>query len=132
VLTKQLQDVVERKFISFLLKSVHGIVYDYRRRHARIREQEVLIDVACSGYDFDNVGCDIHECDVDWLALDNPRLSSALRRLSERQSVIIHMYVFEGYTELEIATQLNITQQSVNTTKRRALANLSRDIGGVE
>jgi RNA polymerase sigma factor (sigma-70 family) len=59
----------------------------------------------------------------------NEALHAALQSLTEKQQLILQLLYVEGLTEQEAADVLGISQQAVNKSKRKSLAQLRRKIG---
>ena len=53
-------------------------------------------------------------------------LKMGISHLNKREKEVIMLYFFEGMSEREISRLFSISQQRVNTLKRRALLKLRR------
>lgn len=53
-------------------------------------------------------------------------LENAIKKLDEREKFVIQKYRFEGYSQKEIAEQLNITQSTVCKIDKKALKKLKK------
>jgi len=64
--------------------------------------------------------------DLSWL--ENLSLSEALKRLSEREKVILNLRFFEGKTQMEVAEEIGISQAQVSRLEKSALKNMRKYI----
>lgn len=53
--------------------------------------------------------------------VENLSLSDAMKRLNERESRIIHLRFFEGKTQMEVASEIHISQAQVSRLEKSAL-----------
>lgn len=60
--------------------------------------------------------------------IENERVSTAVRKLTERQREAIHSYFFQGMKEIEIAMSWGTSKQSVSKAKRTALKKLKGEL----
>lgn len=60
----------------------------------------------------------------DWL--ENIAISSALRRLGEREKKIVALRYFEGKTQMEVAQEIGISQAQVSRLEKSALSHMKR------
>ena len=66
-------------------------------------------------------------CGTDDAWLDDIALCEALKKLSEREKKIIRMRFFLGRTQMEIASEIGISQAQVSRLEKGALARLKKD-----
>lgn len=64
--------------------------------------------------------------DISWL--ENLSLSEALKRLNEREKVILNLRFFEGKTQMEVADEIGISQAQVSRLEKSALKNMKKYI----
>jgi RNA polymerase sporulation-specific sigma factor len=60
--------------------------------------------------------------------LENLSLSEALKRLGEREKVILSLRFFEGKTQMEVADEIGISQAQVSRLEKNALKNMRKYI----
>ena len=64
--------------------------------------------------------------DIKWL--ENLSLSEALKRLNEREKLILNLRFFEGKTQMEVADEIGISQAQVSRLEKNALKNMKKYI----
>ena len=64
--------------------------------------------------------------DIRWL--ENLSLSEALKRLNEREKLILNLRFFEGKTQMEVADEIGISQAQVSRLEKNALKNMKKYI----
>ena len=64
--------------------------------------------------------------DMRWL--ENLSLSEALKRLNEREKLILNLRFFEGKTQMEVADEIGISQAQVSRLEKNALKNMKKYI----
>jgi len=64
--------------------------------------------------------------DLKWL--ENLSLSEALKRLNEREKLILNLRFFEGKTQMEVADEIGISQAQVSRLEKNALKNMKKYI----
>jgi len=64
--------------------------------------------------------------DISWL--ENLSLSEALKRLNEREKLILNLRFFEGKTQMEVADEIGISQAQVSRLEKCALKNMKKYI----
>jgi RNA polymerase sporulation-specific sigma factor len=64
--------------------------------------------------------------DDDWL--DEIALKEAINRLSEREKRILSLRFFEGHTQMEVASEIGISQAQVSRLEKGALSKIKRQI----
>lgn len=64
--------------------------------------------------------------DLRWL--ENLSLSEALKRLNEREKLILNLRFFEGKTQMEVADEIGISQAQVSRLEKNALKNMKKHI----
>lgn len=62
--------------------------------------------------------------DVSWL--ENISLAEAMKRLNEREKHIIDLRFFEGKTQIEVASEIGISQAQVSRLEKSALKNMKK------
>lgn len=62
--------------------------------------------------------------------VENIALSEALKRLPERENVIINMRFFQGKTQIEVAEEIGISQAQVSRLEKNALKSMKKYLGG--
>jgi RNA polymerase sporulation-specific sigma factor len=72
-------------------------------------------------YVMDQVG-DEHEHDGAWL--ESLTLRDAMERLSERERTIIRLRFFAGKTQMEVASEIGISQAQVSRLEKAALGRM--------
>ena len=60
--------------------------------------------------------------------LENLSLSEALKRLGEREKMILSLRFFEGKTQMEVADEIGISQAQVSRLEKNALKNMKKYI----
>ena len=103
--------------------SVYGLKKDYLCKQYKMVDNEVFQeDIFLSLKDDFNCPLDAMEeiCDK--------QLYDAIVSLTSRQKSILFMIVVDGYSEIEVASELNISQQRVNKVKNKALAVLRKNL----
>lgn len=64
--------------------------------------------------------------DDDWL--DEITLKEAINRLSDREKKILSLRFFEGHTQMEVASEIGISQAQVSRLEKGALSKIKRQI----
>ena len=67
---------------------------------------------------------DTKNTDASWL--ENLSLAEALKKLDEREKMIVNMRFFEGKTQTEIADEIGISQAQVSRLEKNALKNMKK------
>jgi len=65
--------------------------------------------------------------DSAWL--ENISLGEAMKRLNDREKHIIDLRFFEGKTQMEVATEIGISQAQVSRLEKSALKNMRKYFG---
>lgn len=65
--------------------------------------------------------------DTSWL--ENLTLSEALKRLGDREKHILNLRFFQGKTQMEVATEIGISQAQVSRLEKNALKSMKKYIG---
>lgn len=117
---------LERKFTAFIVKSITGIVRDYYRRERKRMERETLyctLTAATSTHEY------IAPYVTTRVLLDmcDRTVCRQLSRLTSKQSFVL-LHILNGYSETEIATMLNISQQGVHAVKVRAQSHFLKEV----
>jgi len=60
--------------------------------------------------------------------LENLSLSEALKRLGDREKMILSLRFFEGKTQMEVADEIGISQAQVSRLEKNALKNMKKYI----
>jgi RNA polymerase sporulation-specific sigma factor len=68
------------------------------------------------------------EKNTDHRWLENLSLTEALKRLSEREKLILSLRFFEGRTQMEVADEIGISQAQVSRLEKNALKNMRKYI----
>lgn len=76
-------------------------------------------------YVMDQVG-DEKNIDENWL--ENISLKEAMRKLNEREKLIISLRFFEGRTQMEVADEIGISQAQVSRLEKTALNHMKKHI----
>jgi len=87
--------------------------------------EPVYHDGADAIYVMDQVKDD-KNTDLKWL--ENLSLSEALKRLNEREKLILNLRFFEGKTQMEVADEIGISQAQVSRLEKNALKNMKKYI----
>jgi RNA polymerase sporulation-specific sigma factor len=66
------------------------------------------------------------EKEADALWLEGIALKEAMRRLSERERKILRLRFFEGRTQMEVASEIGISQAQVSRLEKNALSHLRK------
>lgn len=115
--------LVENRFKKFMISSVCGLKKDYLYKRCKIANNEIFKEDAFFHLKEDfNCHSDIMD------ELNNKKLYSALISLTEKQRFILSMTVIYGYSEIEVASRLNISQQRVSKVKNKILKKLRENI----
>lgn len=70
--------------------------------------------------------CDSKNNDSIWT--ESIAISEALKKLSDRENTIINMRFFMGKTQMEVATEVGISQAQVSRLEKGALATIKKNI----
>jgi RNA polymerase sporulation-specific sigma factor len=65
--------------------------------------------------------------DSSWL--ENISLAESMKRLNDRERHIIDMRFFEGKTQMEVASEIGISQAQVSRLEKSALKNMKKYFG---
>lgn len=76
-------------------------------------------------YVMDQVG-DEKNTDENWL--ENISLKESMRKLNEREKLIISLRFFEGRTQMEVADEIGISQAQVSRLEKTALSHMKKHI----
>lgn len=76
-------------------------------------------------YVMDQVG-DEKNSDENWL--ESISLKEAMRRLNEREKLIVSLRFYEGRTQMEVAEEIGISQAQVSRLEKTALSNMKKYI----
>lgn len=68
------------------------------------------------------------EKNIDTQWLENISLNEAMKRLNEREKHILNLRFFEGKTQMEVATEIGISQAQVSRLEKSALKNMKKYI----
>jgi len=68
------------------------------------------------------------ETNLDSRWLENISLNEALKRLNDREKHILTMRFFEGKTQMEVASEIGISQAQVSRLEKNALKNMKKYI----
>lgn len=68
------------------------------------------------------------EKNIDNIWLENISLNEAMKRLNEREKHILNLRFFEGKTQMEVATEIGISQAQVSRLEKSALKNMRKYI----
>src|SRR5699024_6151996 len=69
---------------------------------------------------------DDSEQDDDWL--ENIALDQALKKLKDREKLILTLRFFEGRTQMEVADEIGISQAQVSRLEKSALIHMQKHI----
>ena len=69
---------------------------------------------------------DTKNTDANWI--ENLSLSEALKRLNDREKLILNLRFFEGKTQTEVADEIGISQAQVSRLEKSALKNMKKHI----
>ena len=117
-------DLVENRFKKFMYCSVHGLKKDYLYKQHKIMNSEVFQDdvvVYLKEEDFRHKFGVMDE-------ICNRQLYNTVVSLTDKQRFILFMLVVDGYSENEVASKLNISQQRVNKVKNKVLTILRKNL----
>jgi RNA polymerase sporulation-specific sigma factor len=64
--------------------------------------------------------------DENWL--EGIALKEAMRRLNEREKLILNLRFFEGRTQMEVADEIGISQAQVSRLEKTALMHMKKYI----
>ncbi len=131
-LSKREQEIVSRQFVKYCIEIRHGEELNYLDEMDRLWEKEIS---------FSNLREDVQQqlCSYDELLETNyfqvmgikvpvngEEISDALRRLPEKERMVILMAYFLDMTEKEIAECLNLVQSTVHYHKVDSLQLLKK------
>jgi RNA polymerase sporulation-specific sigma factor len=68
------------------------------------------------------------ETNIDSRWLENISLNEAMKRLNDREKHILMMRFFEGKTQMEVASEIGISQAQVSRLEKNALKNMKKYI----
>jgi len=68
------------------------------------------------------------EKNTDGRWLDNLSLSEAMKRLGEREKIIVNLRFFDGKTQMEVAEEIGISQAQVSRLEKNALKSMKKYI----
>ena len=63
---------------------------------------------------------------TDELWAQNLTISEAMKRLTEKEKMIINKRFFEGRTQMEVAEEIGISQAQVSRLERTAISHIRR------
>lgn len=66
------------------------------------------------------------EKDGDELWLENISINEAMKRLTEREKHILNLRFFEGKTQMEVSTEVGISQAQVSRLEKSALKHMKK------
>ena len=69
---------------------------------------------------------DVRNTDENWI--ETIALKEAMRRLSEREKLILNLRFFQGRTQMEVADEIGISQAQVSRLEKSALEDMRRHI----
>ena len=70
--------------------------------------------------------CDTKNNDVAWT--ESIAISEALKKLSDRENAIINMRFYMGKTQMEVASEVGISQAQVSRLEKGALSTIKKNI----
>jgi RNA polymerase sporulation-specific sigma factor len=73
----------------------------------------------------DQIG-DEKNLDANWL--EGIAVREALRKLSEREKLILSLRFFEGKTQMEVADEIGISQAQVSRLEKAALSHMKKHV----
>ncbi|MPN62651.1 RNA polymerase sigma-G factor [bioreactor metagenome] len=76
-------------------------------------------------YVMDQVG-DTKNTDENWL--EHISLKEAIKKLSEREKHILSLRFFEGRTQMEVASEIGISQAQVSRLEKSAIERIKKQI----
>lgn len=115
---------VENRFKKFLVMTVQGIRKDYEKKERRKQNNEFLTEDIVELPDTRLFEYDKNILDM----IESVDVYNALESLTSRQKNILFMMLIHDCSEANIASQLHITQQCVNSTKKKALLKLKKKL----
>jgi len=68
------------------------------------------------------------EKNTDHHWLENLSLSEGMKRLNDREKMILNLRFFEGKTQMEVADEIGISQAQVSRLEKNALKNMRKYI----
>lgn len=113
-LSASLQNKTEEELKKYLIKSVVNNSFTYMSKVLREQPME---------YIYDDVAVD---CVMEKIlqAETKEQLEVAMRRLTEKQRLVLVLMFYETWSTEEIAAELNITADGVRMLKKRGLDNM--------
>jgi RNA polymerase sigma factor (sigma-70 family) len=117
-------NLVERQFIGFVMKTVQGLKLDYLRKQKKLSIEVPTGQLETHMNKMNGSCCCATEI------FEKMSITETLTVLSDKQRVVVELVVIQDLTEKYAAEVLNISQQGVHQTKRRALATLERVLRG--
>lgn len=118
-------DCVEKMLTNFIEKSVKGVKKDYFKKMWRIYTSETSVETVSVTEEF-RMTQDKIACAGSCAACLKASICEAMDELTERQAFVINKLFNERYTEDEIATLLEISQQAVSYHKTEAIKKLRK------
>lgn len=70
--------------------------------------------------------CDKHNTDEHWL--ERIALNDAMKHLNQREKQILSMRYMEGRTQMEVASEIGISQAQVSRLEKNAINRIKRDV----
>jgi RNA polymerase sigma-70 factor (ECF subfamily) len=116
------------KLGGWLFRIARHDLYDYRRRVARVRTENLddVLDEAALVEDAPDEG------DLAIERLEGSRVMAALEQLSPDQREVLLLRLAAGLTAPEVAATLGKTTGAVKSLQHRGMANLARALGPID
>lgn len=125
MVSSQFMEKVENRFKKFMYCSVQGLKKDYLCKQSKIIDSEVSQEDIFV-YIQKDTDFEFHLNVMDEIC--NKQLYNTVISLTDKQRCILFMLVLDGYSESEVASELNISQQRVNKVKNKVLAKLKKNL----
>lgn len=104
----------EGVIVTYILRSLNNRKIDLFRKYVKNKQEETELNLDILGVEFNNT------------IENNLIIESIFKTLTEVQKKVIKRKYIYGYSNVEIAEELNISRQAVNQTKNRALEKIKK------
>ncbi|MBE6083601.1 hypothetical protein EQM13_07355 [Acidilutibacter cellobiosedens] len=144
--------ILEEKFFNYLFKiyltsyinkSITYTALNFKKKYNLLNLRELpILNISDEDFNEEKINnipdipldyveeiCNIYDNFDFRQIISDEKLLSAIDMLSNRQKKILYMYYVQEKEEWEIAVQLNITRQSVNKTRNRAISRIKFQLG---
>jgi len=124
---------VQNRFTAYIVKALRNFKADYYSSQLKISSSEILFSEPPDELKFSYVSD--FETEGNWEKIEDyigdEKLLTALRQLSDSESIIIFMRMVRQMGPTEIANQLNKNVFAVNKMYYRAISKLRKELGSL-